>query len=526
MKNIVLIGFMGTGKSEVGQKIAQVLGWQFVDTDTLIEKRAMRSIQGIFDRYGEKHFRELERMVIRDTAGLKDAVISTGGGAVINPENIKDLRRNGVLICLEASPKEIESRVTDSERPLLEGRNPHQQIKRLLKVRKPYYDQADATVKTTGRSVHGVVEEILRQVRRNQSDRIRVDLGKNSYDIQIGTGVLQRLGEQLTGLGISRQVAVVTNLRIGKLYGRTVTQSLKRAGFIVKTMLVPDGERYKTLKWAAHLYENLLRYRFERGSCIVALGGGVIGDLAGFTAATYLRGIPYVQVPTTLAAQVDASIGGKTAVNHPMGKNLIGAFYQPRLVFIDTDVLKTLSKREYISGLAEAIKYGVIADATFFKFLEDRMDEIINLDDAVLRQAIKRSCEIKAMVVQRDEQEQGRRKVLNYGHTLGHAIEAVTQYKRYLHGEAVAIGMAYAARLAQDLGYCDGKTVQRQIRLMERAGLPVFPPKLRIGDILKSMKLDKKVMGGAVYFVLADRIGHVIIRSVEQKKILERLKKC
>jgi shikimate kinase / 3-dehydroquinate synthase len=525
MMNIVLIGFMGTGKSEVGQKIAQVLGWQFIDTDALIEKRAMRSIPDIFKRYGESHFRGLERMVIRETAGLQDAVISTGGGAVINPENIKDLRKNGVLICLDASPKEIKSRVTDSERPLLKGKNQYQRIKHLLKVRKPYYEQSDATVKTTGRNIHSVVEEILQKAHRVQIDRIRVDLGKNSYDIKIGTSVLQRLGEQLAELGITKQVAIVTNPRIGKLYGHAVTQSLKRAGFVVRTMLVPDGERYKTLKWAVHLYENLLRYRFERGSCIVALGGGVIGDLAGFTAATYLRGIPYVQVPTTLAAQVDASIGGKTAVNHPMGKNLIGAFYQPRLVFIDTDVLKTLSKREYISGLAEVIKYGVIADAAFFKFLEDRMDEILNLEDTALRHAIQRSCEIKAAVVQRDEQEQGRRKVLNYGHTLGHAIEAVTHYKRYLHGEAVSIGMAFAARLAQGLGLCDDKTVRRQIRLMEQAGLPVFLPKLRIGDILNTIKLDKKVIGGAVYFVLADRIGRVVIRSVDQKKIMERLKK-
>ncbi len=516
---------MGTGKSEAGQQIARMIGWQFVDTDALIEKRAMRPITNIFEKYGEKHFRNLERMVIREVATVHDTVIATGGGAVIDPENIRNLRRNGVLVCLEASPREIESRVTNSERPLLKGKNLRQQIRHLLKVRRPYYDQADATVKTTGRNIHGVVEEILQKAHRIHADRIRVDLGKNSYDIQIGTGMLQRVGERLTELGIRNQVAVVTNPRVGKLYGRTVTQSLKRAGLAVRTILVPDGERYKTLKWAAHLYEELLRHRFERGSCIVALGGGVIGDLAGFTAATYLRGIPFIQIPTTLAAQVDASIGGKTAVNHPMGKNLIGAFYQPRLVFIDTDVLKTLSEREYVSGLAEVIKYGVIADNAFFKFLEDRMDGILSLDDTALSQTVRRSCEIKAAIVQDDEREQQGRKVLNYGHTLGHAIEAATRYKRYLHGEAVAIGMAFAARLTRRLGLCSDKTVQRQIRLIKRAGLPVLLPEIRLGDILKRMKLDKKVVEGAVHFVLADRIGHVVVRPVSRTEIVRALRR-
>jgi 3-dehydroquinate synthase len=251
----------------------------------------------------------------------------------------------------------------------------------------------------------------------------------------------------------------------------------------------------------------------------VALGGGVIGDLGGFVAATYLRGVPYVQVPTTLAAQVDASIGGKTAVNHPLGKNLIGAFHQPRLVFSDIQVLSTLSRREYLSGLAEVIKYGVIADAAFFKFLEKEIESIVKREESALRHAIRRSCEIKASVVQEDEREGDRRRILNYGHTLGHALEAVTGYRRYLHGEAVSIGMGFAARLARNLGFCDRETENRQVRLIQRAGLPAVLPKTRIADILRAMKVDKKVKDGSIHFVLADKIGHVLIQPLSAKEV-------
>ena len=524
MKNIILIGFMGTGKTKVGKQVAQNLGWRFIDTDTLVEQEAKLPISEIFGRFGESRFRELERKVIHEVASTQQAVIATGGGAIVNPENLKALRQNGFLVCLEASPEAILSRVAASDRPLLKGGAPRERIEQLMAIREPYYAQADAMVQTTGRSVNEIAEEILKVARQIQTDRVRVELAERSYDIHIGSGILLRIGEHLSRLGITDKVAVITHPRIGKLYGRVVTQSLKKAGLDVKTVLVPEGERYKTLGSAARLYDFLISQRFERGSCLVALGGGVIGDLVGFTAATYLRGIPYIQIPTTLAAQVDASIGGKTAVNHPLGKNLIGAFYQPRLVFIDTQVLKTLSRREYTSGLAEVIKYGVIADAAFFKFLEDQMDEILRLEDATLCQVIKRSCEIKAQVVSEDEREQGRRKILNYGHTLGHAVEAVTRYRRYLHGEAVAMGMAFAARLARRLRLCDDETVGRQVRLIEQAGLPTSLPNFKTTNILRSMKLDKKVRGGAIHFVLADKIGHVAVKPVEQREIIELLK--
>jgi 3-dehydroquinate synthase len=519
LKNIILIGFMGTGKSEVGKQVAQRLGWSFIDTDRLIEQEAGMPIAGIFERLGELRFREMERGIVRKMASIENAVIATGGGAVVDSGNMRALRRNGWLICLEAAPEAILSRTAGSDRPLLKGGKPAGRIKQLLAERKPYYDQADAVVKTTGRDIKEITEEVLQTAQQMDESRIRVDLADRGYDIQIGSGILSEIGLQVKKLGITDKVALVTNPRVGKLYGRTVMQSLKRAGFTVRTIRVPEGERYKSLRWAAHIYDTLVRHRFERGSCLIALGGGVIGDLTGFAAATYLRGIPYIQVPTTLAAQVDASIGGKTAVNHPMGKNLIGAFYQPRLVWIDTQVLKTLSKREYISGLAEVIKYGVIADAAFFKLLEERMPEILSLDDAVLRQVIKRSCEIKAGVVQEDERERDKRRILNYGHTLGHAIEATTHYRQYLHGEGVAMGMVFAARLARELGLSDNETMVRQVNLIKRAGLPVSLPRMRLSAIFKTMALDKKVKERQVYFVLPEAIGQVVIRPVAWEQI-------
>lgn len=514
---------MGTGKTKVGKQVAQNLGWRFIDTDTLVEQEAKLPISEIFGRFGESRFRALERNVIHKVASAQQAVIAAGGGAVVDSENIQALRQNGFLVCLEASPEAILSRVAASDRPLLKGGDPRERIEQLMAIRKPYYAQADAMVQTTGRSVNEIAEEILKVARQIQTDRVGVELAERSYDIHIGSGILLSMGERLSRLGITDKVAVITHPRIGKLYGRVVTQSLKKAGLDVKTVLVPEGERYKTLGTMARLYDFLISQRFERGSCLVALGGGVIGDLTGFTAATYLRGIPYIQIPTTLAAQVDASIGGKTAVNHPRGKNLIGAFYQPRLALIDTQVLKTLSQREYVSGLAEVIKYGVIADAAFFKFLEDRMAEILRLEDATLCQVIKRSCEIKAQVVSEDEREQGRRKILNYGHTMGHAVEAVTRYRRYLHGEAVAMGMAFAARLARRLRLCDDETVGRQVRLIKQMGLPTSLPDLRPGDILKSMEVDKKVRSGQIHFVLPEAIGKVTIRSVDMPLIRQLL---
>lgn len=371
--------------------------------------------------------------------------------------------------------------------------------------------------------------QVLRDIaeRQRRVATVSVPLGERSYSIEIGHGILSKFGDRLSQLRSNRiggKVAIVTNPSLMKLYGSQLIKSLRNAGFIVTTILVPAGERSKSLSWVGRIIDKLVEEKFERRSALIAFGGGVIGDLTGFAAAAYLRGIPYVQIPTTVIAQVDSSVGGKTAVNHEKGKNLIGAFYQPQLVFIDIAVLKSLKKREIVSGLAEVIKYGVIADATLFRFLEDHMSDILALDVSAWMHLVKRSCEIKAAVVSVDEREAGRRRVLNYGHTFGHAIEAVTGYRGYSHGEAIGIGMDFAANLSALKQTCSHTTMLRQRELLKSAGLPYAIPSLSKVALMKAMERDKKVISAMVNFVLVDRIGRVRIQPVEKLAIRQALK--
>jgi 3-dehydroquinate synthase len=339
-------------------------------------------------------------------------------------------------------------------------------------------------------------------------DVVRVELGDRSYPIIIGSGLLEESGRQLAAQLGTGAAAIVTNPTVGELYLERVETSLRHAGYHVTVVKVPDGEEYKNQASLALIYDRLLEARLDRASPVVALGGGVIGDLAGFAAATLLRGVPFVQLPTTLLAQVDASVGGKTGINHAAGKNLIGAFYQPRLVLIDISTLKTLPRRQLLAGLAEVIKYGVILDAELFATIETQLDRVLSLDDDLLRSVIQRCCTLKAIVVQRDEREADYRSILNFGHTLGHALEALTGYQRYLHGEAVAIGMAFAARLSFVRGYCNEETMQRIGQLLKRAGLPVeMPREFSTQQLTRVIESDKKVASGKIKFICVESVG-------------------
>jgi 3-dehydroquinate synthase len=345
---------------------------------------------------------------------------------------------------------------------------------------------------------------------------VKVSLADRSYDIVIGRGLLADVGRRLKALGHGGQAAIVTDTHVGRLYARAVARSLHAAGFQPRTITAPAGEAAKTMAWAGRVVDQLARAGFERQSVAVALGGGVVGDLTGFAASVYVRGIPFVQIPTTLVAQVDSSVGGKTGVNHPVGKNLIGTFYQPRLVLIDPETLTTLPAREWRAGLAEVIKYGVIADAAFFVYLEQNMDEILAHADEPVRRIVVRSCEIKAEVVGQDEREADRRRILNYGHTIGHALEALGNYRTLIHGEAIAIGMVQEAAYARFLGLCDEQTVERQRALVRRAGLPTDMPAVRFADLWKAMQHDKKVAQGRVYCVLPEAIGRVRVQAIDE----------
>ena len=357
------------------------------------------------------------------------------------------------------------------------------------------------------------------------STEVMVDLGDRSYPILVGSGILSSVGPRLAALGYAGRCGLLTSERVGALYRAPVLDSLRAAGFDPLVIEVDDGEEHKNLATLSTTYDRLLGSGIERGTPLVALGGGVIGDLGGFAAATLLRGLPVVQLPTTLLAQVDAAIGGKTGINHPRGKNLIGAFHQPRFVIADVDTLATLPRRELVAGLAEVIKYGVIGDADLFADIERRLEDLLRLDRDLLVRVVATSCRQKAAVVSGDEREvTGLRATLNFGHTVGHAIEAVTDYRRFLHGEAVAIGMVAAASVSRALGICDGDAVARIRAVTGRTGLPTeVPGDLDRGALAEAMRADKKSQRGTIRFVALETIGRVRLMELTGAEIARHL---
>lgn len=346
---------------------------------------------------------------------------------------------------------------------------------------------------------------------------VSVTLEERSYDIVLHPGLLATVGERLRALTTSPKIGVVTDRHVARRYLQVVLRSLCKAGYDPTPIILPPGERAKTLSTMAKILDALARQKFERQSLLLALGGGVIGDIAGFAAAVYQRGIPFVQVPTTLVAQVDSSVGGKTGVDHRLGKNLIGAFHQPRAVLIDPLTLRTLPRREWIAGLAEVIKYGVIADEKFFGFLEQKIPALLKLDEEPVIRAIKRSCEIKAQVVVSDERESDRRRILNYGHTIGHALESLSGYRGLIHGEAVGIGLVQEADLACHMGLCGRDVVERIKSLVQRAGLCDQMAHASFTSLWGAMQHDKKVIDGQVVGVWPVRIGKVVMQPIERE---------
>jgi 3-dehydroquinate synthase len=561
--NIIITGFSGTGKSLVAREVARQLGWDFIDTDNEIVSLAKKPIAEIFSSDGEEKFRELERVVIKRASRHSHRVIATGGGAIVDPQNRAKLAYNGVIVCLEARPETIYQRLFQEGshgsgiRPLLEGDNPLERIRQLKAQRQPYYDDVDLVINTDDLSIDDVAKEVVKGWRllrfaRNDKGKRRNDKGKTgnsrgktgrektkagndvaedvacwvetatqTYPIFVGYGLLDILGEKLKKVSSSRVAIVISDGNVSRLYGDRIQEILEDAGFAVNSFVVPPGEESKSINTAIDIYNFLIKKRVERDDILIALGGGMIGDLAGFVAATYLRGIPWVQVPTSLVAMVDASIGGKVAVNHHQGKNLIGAFYQPNFVLADTQTLATLPKRELTSGWAEVVKYGLILDKEFFKFLESNAGRLIKLEQDVVSKAIIRSASLKAQVVSQDEKERGQRIILNYGHTIAHGLEAATQYSHFLHGEAVAIGMMGAAKLSQKSGILPPDVVKRQQSLLQNFGLPATFSSTGLAEIAKAMEVDKKTRAKKIRWVLLEDIGETAIRAnVPQQDVM------
>ena len=541
--NLIITGFSGTGKSLVAKEVARRLNWDFLDTDDEIVKQTGKPIAEIFRQDGEARFREMEREAIRKACRQGQTVIAIGGGAIVDPQNYELLARTGLIVCLEAKPETIYERLfreaacsPETEvRPLLATDNPLERIRELKASRQPYYANVDWAVHTDNLKIGQVAEEVIRGIRnlaefaspsaRRGIDKdiaCLVETATQSYPIFVGYGLLDELGEKMKQAALSGTAIIISDENVFSLYGSKVEGILKDAGFAVSSFVAPPGEETKNIDCAIKIYDFLVNHRVERDDIIIALGGGVVGDLAGFAAATFLRGIFWVQVPTSLVAMVDASIGGKVGVNHPEGKNIIGSFYQPNLVLADCQTLITLPQRELTSAWAEVIKHGLILDKEFFAFLESNVDGLAKLEPETLTRAIARSAAIKAQVVSQDEKErEGKRTILNYGHTMAHGLEAATQYKRFLHGEAVAIGMTGAAKLSQRLGLLSSDAVERQRALLQKFGLPTGFSGLDLTEVTRAMELDKKVKEKAIRWVLLQDIGKVVIRAdVPQRDVL------
>ena len=542
-QNLILTGFSGTGKSLVGQLIARHLGWDFIDTDEEIARRAGKPIADIFSREGEGHFREMERQVVAQACAAARTVVSTGGGTIVDADNQRVMAGSGVIICLEATPETICERLqhhdaaedTEELRPLLAGPDLLKHVRELKAQRQPYYALAHCSIHTDGLTPQEVAHEALgsRQARallaRDESQTgssapsFVVKTQSATYPVYVGWGLLDDIGARLLELGINGPAYLITDGDVMAPHGQKVQRALQNAGIETHCFVVPSGETSKSLGTAETIYSWLAERRCERGHTIIALGGGVVGDLAGFVAATFLRGLSLVQVPTSLAAMVDASIGGKTAVNLPAGKNLVGAFHQPRVVLADLNTLKTLPARELTSGWAEAIKHGLILDAPLFNLFGEKADALLNLEPGITEEVVRRSMAIKARVVEEDERETtGRRTLLNYGHTIGHGLEAATQYRRLLHGEAVSIGMVAAAEISHWMGLLPREAVEAQAEVLKRFGLPTSCPGVEPQDVLEAMELDKKAASKVINWVLLEGIGRAALRSDVPQELVQQ----
>jgi 3-dehydroquinate synthase len=524
MQRIFLTGLSGSGKSTVARRVAGLLGWDFIDTDALLSERYGMSVGQVLVEYGEQRFRQVESEALISAANQERVVIATGGGAVIAESNRNFMREQGLTVYLQVSVEIAWQRVEEhthqsgigAVRPLVVGTNGKQRLQDLYTARKQWYEQAAVHIDTgedqpdivAGRVVafalaHGYLSSssLPREV-------VSLQHGTVTSQAVIEWGGLRHLPRSLQSLGFSKRVFIATDEEVGRLYIHPIQNLLAGSGFVSQVFTIPAGESSKSLLCWQQILDWLVEQKAERLEPVIALGGGVVGDLAGFVAATYHRGVPLVQVPTSLLAQVDAAIGGKTGINHPLGKNLIGAFYQPELIIVDPALLLTLPERVYREGWAEIVKYGMILDADLFEMLEKHTSSLHARDASLLTKIIARCIQLKMDVVQRDERDAGLRNILNYGHTFGHALEALTDYGTWLHGEAVAIGVEVAAQIAVARGLLASEHALRQHKLLRALDLPVRCPGIDTGSVLEMMQRDKKVRAGHMRWVLPTRIGH------------------
>nr|WP_267288024.1 MULTISPECIES: 3-dehydroquinate synthase [Neokomagataea] len=532
-RTIVLIGMMGVGKTTIGRRLAQLLGRRFVDADAEIERAAGCSITEIFERHGEAFFRNGERRVITRLLDGAPCVLATGGGAWMNKETRSRIRQRGLSVWLRAPIPVLLKRVHGRHgRPLLATGNPHEILSNLAEQRHPVYAEADLIVDCGDETVEQGVEKLHAALTTWQPpEKVHVALQNHAYDVLIGKDLIERAGRWLAPLLPQKRAVIITDEHVATLHLSRLEAALAETEIRFDTLRVPQGEGSKSLSHYSDLITRVLALGIERHTTIIAFGGGVVGDLAGFIAATALRGLPFVQIPTTLLSQVDSSVGGKTGINSPSGKNLIGAFHQPISVLADSSVLATLPRRERVAGYAEILKAGLISDPELFAWCETHGARVLDGDPHIVAEAVKRACAFKAKVVAHDEREvapQNGRALLNLGHTFGHAIEAEMGYNgRLLHGEAVSIGLHLAMRLSVRLGYAKASDLNRLNTHLQQLNMPMsiraLSNNFSATTLINNMLRDKKMKNGKIAFILLRGVGKAFTHcdvSLDQVKTL------
>ncbi|MGC9361132.1 MAG: 3-dehydroquinate synthase [Anaerolineae bacterium] len=517
-RNVVITGFMGTGKSTVGRRVARWLGRSFVDMDSVIEERAGKPIPAIFASEGEARFREMEADLCRELGQRSGLVIATGGGALVDPANRVALADGALAVCLGCREDVLVERLGGSEsRPMLAGDDTRRRIRDLLRKRGPAYQRIPFHIETATKTPDEVAKAIVALVESEASAQWVHGEGF-SYPVLVGTGLRHHLGALVAARGFGPRMAVVSNETIAPLYLPELMRSLQASGFAPFEACLPDGETHKTLEAAAHLYDAFVEQGLDRSGAVVAVGGGVLTDTAGFAAATYMRGVPIVMIPTSLLGMVDASVGGKVAVDRPQGKNLVGAFHQPAFVVVDMETLATLPELQRRAGLAETIKAGIIGDPELFAAFEADAE----LD---LGWAVERAIAVKIAVVEQDPEEHGVRATLNLGHTFGHAFERLADYQ-LAHGLAISMGMVAAAHLGEIVGLCSADTRSRIQRTLAKHDLPIVYKEQRPERVLEAMRSDKKRRGGRLRLIVPRSIGEVTVEgNVSDAEILEALER-
>jgi len=538
MRHLYLVGNMGSGKTTVGRLVAQRLQLPFYDLDQQIEQATGQTIANLFAQRGEQAFRELECDMLTQTIFVPRGVIATGGGVVLNERNRRLMRHRGWVIYLRASPETLWQRLQHTtDRPLLRTELPYETLQAIAQAREPLYQEADWVIDTDALCPEEVADAIVRVLKPTPDAPLVIPVLPNqphAYPVQVAPGVMTSAAQAILQRIQPTCVAILTHPKL-RGYADPLLTGFTQNGVPAHLITLPSGERVKSLRVAERLYAQLLGAGCDRGSLLVIIGGGVLGDLGGFVAATYMRGIPYVQVPTTLLAQVDSSVGGKVAVDLPLGKNLVGAFHQPRMTLVDPETLRTLPLRHWRNGFAEMLKYGAALQIGLWRRLQTMIEAELITPRRVRKAStlwtlpIARCISLKAQIVSEDERDlSGRRALLNFGHTVGHAIEAALGYRGWLHGEAIAAGMVAEAEIGRVLGVTPPEVADELRETIAQAGLPTqLPAGVDADTLLMHMRHDKKRAGDSLSIVLLEAIGNArLVPNIPTEAIREALTRC